>query len=390
VFRGVLIAVMLLCAGPALAEDVIAYEAEGEAAAAGSDARVSALDDAFARAVTSALADLVQGDARVAHKGELDREIVGHARLWVKSYAVTRDEVNDDRRQLVVTVRIDRDKLRLRLGELGVPALATTPAPEPPAQARSVVILLRVTTPHGVQADFGEGANKDTPGVAALTAALRTAGLAVRRAPADGGVHSDTELPVSDEEADALTGDAKADLALIAAVTVGVAVPARGQPKDVALVNARMRLVDHRKPVGQGSSIAAALGEDGAGYAIDRALTGALGDVLPPAPRKLPQAGGYHGEDAPLAEAGLVLVRLPAKTPWRLVLEEQKYLSGAKGVRAATLRRLSPHGWVIGVATGDPVERVAQIVKRAPTADSTAAVRIVGEIVEVNLTGGAP
>ena len=41
----------------------------------------------------------------------------------------------------------------------------------------------------------------------------------------------------------------------------------------------------------------------------------------------------------------------PAKTPYAMVLAEQKYLAGAKGVRAATLRRLSPNGWVIGVAT---------------------------------------
>jgi hypothetical protein len=389
VFRGVLLAV-LLCAAPAMADDVIAYEAEGEAAAAGSDPRVSALDDAFARAVTSALADLVQGDVRVAHKGELDREIVGHARLWVKSYAVTRDEVNDARRQLVVTVRIDRDKLRTRLGELGVATVATIAPPEQTAQARSVVILLRVTTPHGMQTNFAEGSEKDTPGLAALTSALRAAGFAVRRSPAEGVSHVDTELPVSDDEADAITGDAKADLAVVAAVTVGVAVPARGQPKDAALVNARVRLVDHRKAVGQGSAIAAALGEEGTGYAIDRALTGALGDVLPPVPRKSPPVGGYHGEDAPLAEPGIMLVRLPAKTPWRLVLEEQKYLAGAKGVRAATLRRLSPRGWVIGVATGEPIERIAQVAKRAPTADSSAAVRIVGEIVELNLTGGTP
>jgi hypothetical protein len=197
-------------------------------------------------------------------------------------------------------------------------------------------------------------------------------------------------MPVTDDEADTFATAAKADVALIAAVTVGVAVPARGNPKDAALVTARLRLVDHKKPLGQGSGIAAALGEDGAAYAIDRALAGALGDVLPAPATKLAQAGGYRGEDAPVVEPGVVLVRLPAKTPWRLVLDEQKYLAGAKGVRAATLRRLSPHGWVIGVQTGEPVERIAQITKRAPTADASAAVRIVGELVEVTLTGATP
>jgi hypothetical protein len=83
----------------------------------------------------------------------------------------------------------------------------------------------------------------------------------------------------------------------------------------------------------------------------------------------------------------VVLVRLSSKTPYGLVLAEQRYLAGAKGVRAAALRRLSPAGWVIGVATGDPIERVAQIAKKPPAADASSAVKIVGDVVEVTLTG---
>ena len=382
---------MLLLPLTARAEDVVAYEAEGEAASAGTDPRVAALDDAFARAVTSALADLVAGDARTAHKGELDREIVGHARLWVKAFTVTRDETNEDRRQLVVSVRIDRDKLRARLAELSIPTLASGPAV--PADTRSVVILLREATPHGVHADYGDGGEKDVPGVAALTSALRNAGYAVRVAPTSGAAaRGDGDLPLSDDEAGALATQAGAQLALIAGVSVGAGVPARGQPKDVALVTAHVRLLDvvQKKATGQGSAIAAGLGEEGLGYAVDRALSGALGDVLPPAPKKLAQAGSYQGDDTPVTEPGMVLVRLPTTTSWRLVLQEQQYLAGARGVHAATLRRLSPRGWVLGVATGEPIERVAQIAKRAPTADSTAAVKIVGDIVELSLTGAAP
>ncbi|HUJ63818.1 MAG TPA: hypothetical protein VLX92_35200, partial [Kofleriaceae bacterium] len=83
---------------------------------------------------------------------------------------------------------------------------------------------------------------------------------------------------------------------------------------------------------------------------------------------------------------GVVLVRLPAKTPWPLVVAEQKFLAGARGVRAATLRRMSPAGWVIGVATGEPLERVAQLVKKPPSAETqVSSVKIVGTIVEVAL-----
>jgi sarcosine oxidase gamma subunit len=78
---------------------------------------------------------------------------------------------------------------------------------------------------------------------------------------------------------------------------------------------------------------------------------------------------------------------MSAKTPYTLVLAEQKYLAGAKGVRAATLRRLSPGGWVIGVATSETIEKVAQIAKKPPAADSSAAVKIADNIVEVTLSG---
>src|SRR5512139_3126906 len=82
VIRCVLLLVMLL-ASVAQAEDVVAYQAEGDAPAASADARVMALDEAFARAVSSALVDLIAGEVRTQRKGELDREIVARARLWV-------------------------------------------------------------------------------------------------------------------------------------------------------------------------------------------------------------------------------------------------------------------------------------------------------------------
>ena len=116
--RCVLILAMLVSV--AHAEDVVAYQAEGDAPAASADARVMALDEAFARAVNSALADLVDGAVRTQRKGELDREIVARARLWVAKFAVTKDETVDGRRELTVSVKIDRDKLRARLGELKI------------------------------------------------------------------------------------------------------------------------------------------------------------------------------------------------------------------------------------------------------------------------------
>jgi hypothetical protein len=384
--------ILAMLVSVAHAEDVVAYQAEGDAPAASADARVMALDEAFARAVTNALGDLVAGDVRTARKGEIDREIVARARLWVAKFAVTKDETVDSRRELTVSVKIDRDKLRARLAELKIAMKdggGTATEPGTPA-ARTATILLRITSPSGVRAVYGPTAEKDAPGMSALTTMLRNAGFAVRRAPASGPApRADGELPLSDDEADALANEAKAEVMAIAGVSIGPPVLVRGQPTTASLVAAHVRVVDRaggRKLIGQGAGSAAARGDD-TGYAIDRALNGAAADVMPPAPAKLGPAGAFRGEDVPVGEAGVVLVRLPARTPYSMVLEEQKYLAGAKGVRAATLRRLSPAGWVIGVATSEPVDQVARIAKKAPMTDTTTTVKIVGDMIELSLAG---
>lgn len=395
VTRRVLILAMLVSlSARAQAEDVVAYQAEGDAPAAAGDARVMALDEAFSRAVSTAIGELVAGDVRTARKGEIDREIVSRARLWVAKFSVTKDETVENRRELTVSVKIDRDKLRARLGELGIVMkdAATTSAGEPAgSQQRTATILLRIVQPKLVRAVYGQTAERDLPGVTALTTLLRNAGFAVRRAPAAGpAARADGELPLADDEADVLAAEAKADVMAIAGVTVAAPVPVRGVAANASLVTAHVRIVERgtggRKLIGHGVGNAAVSGDD-LGYAIDRALVGAAVDVLPPPPTKLAQASAYSGEDVPVREPGIVLVRLPARTPYSMVLAEQKYLAGAKGVRAATLRRLSPSGWVIGVATSEPVEQVARIAKKPPAADTSATVKIVGELVELSLAG---
>jgi hypothetical protein len=387
----------MLAAIPAFAEDIVAYQVDGDAPVASTDARLMALDEAFAAAVTAALSELVAPEVRTARKGELDKEIIGRARLWVAKFSVTKDETLEDRRQLNVSVRIDRDKVRARLTELNVAikdaatSTATHPVDNSAPPARTGTILLRVATPSGVRVDWGANAVKDLPGLSALTSVLRTNGYAVRRAPSTGPAPGTGELPVSDEDADVLAAEAKAELVAVASVTVGAPVPVRGLPTTASLVTAALRVIDRkdRRALGQATASAAARGDD-AGYAIDRALLGAAADVFPPAPAKLDGPRAFSGDDVPLAEAGIVLVRLPARTPFALVLLEQKYLAGAKGVRAATVRRLSPSGWVIGVATSEPVEQVARIAKKAPSSDTSASVKIVGDLVELSLQGATP
>ena len=66
---------------------------------------------------------------------------------------------------------------RTRLGELDIATHDPSAPADAPAPSHTVTILLRVTTPAAVHADFGASADKDTPGLAALTTLLRDAGV---------------------------------------------------------------------------------------------------------------------------------------------------------------------------------------------------------------------
>ncbi len=377
-FRAALVlGLVLATASVARAEDIVAYEAEGDADTSGGDPRVAALDEAFANAAGMALAELVDADGRKANKSTLDKEIVGRARLWVAKFTVNKDTTIGERRQLAVSVRVDRDKMLARLAELDV-------------ATRLATLLLRIDDPAGPRATYGSGGEKDVPGSAALTSALRSAGMLLKRAPTSGAAAKvGGVLPLDDEEALAIAEGVKADFAAIAGVTIGRPVAIRGLPVDGIVVTATVRMVDRRtrKVVGQGSATLSTKGIEPTviNKTVEHALVTASADVLPPQRQVLTGGGQFTGNDTPIGEAGVVLVRLGSRTPWGLVAAELKYLQGAKGVKSAVLRRLSPGGWVIGVATSESVERVAQIVKRPPSAETSVMVMLSGDVIDLAL-----
>lgn len=371
----------------AWAEDVVAYQADGDADAGASDARVAALDEAFGKAVSQALGELVDPEIRRQNKPAIDRELLGRRRLWVAEFKVTKEQVVDDRKQLSVSVRIDRDKLRARLTELNIAVRG-----DAEAGGQVATLLLRVVAPDGVRATYGLGAEREIAGSVALTGALRAAHFQLKRAPASGpAAKGDGELPFDDDVAEALGAEAKADVVVIASISVGAPVALRGVAANGVLVTATVRLLDRkaRRSLGQGGVVSVARGSDPGvvGYAIDRAVVAALTDVLPQQAQAVPQAEAVIDDQPPLAEPGIVLVRLPRTTPWGLVQAEVKHLNGARGVTHATLRRVSSAGWVIGVETGESVERIAAAVKKSPAADTTVQVKIVGQVIEAGLAG---
>lgn len=374
------------------AEDFASYEVEGEADAAADDPRVAALDEAFGRAITQAVGELVDAENRKTHKAALNQHIIGRARLWVAKFTVSKDSTDDGRRQLTVVVRVDRDKMRVRLAELNIPlAQAGSDVSKPGTGTKTITVLVRLSDPSGARASFGASAEKELPGLGALAGALRAAGMAIRRAPASGpAVKAGNDLPLDDDAAEALATEAKAEHAAIANVVVGAPVPLRGVAESGVLVVAKLRAIGRgKKLIGEGTAAVAARSAEASAVdaAIDRAIVAAASDVVPPAPAQLGKAGAFSGDDTPIAEPGVVLVRLAAKTPWGLVAAEQKYLSGAKGVQRAAIRRASPAGWIIGVTTTESVEKIAQIARKAPAADTAVKVKVVGDVVEVSLSG---
>jgi hypothetical protein len=386
----VVVCVLVAASARAHAEDVVAYQADGDADARAPDARIEALDQAFGKAVSQALGDLVDPEVRRQSKPVLDRELVGRARLWVTKFTVTREAVAEDRKQVSVSVRVDRDKVRARLAELNIATRATGDAPS--VSAVPAIVLLRVVTPEGVHANFGLAAEREVTGLAALSSALRRANMTIKRASASGpAVKPDGDLPIDDDTAEALAAEAKADIVAIASVAIGAPVPLRGIDASGVLITARVRVVDRkqRKALGQGNVVTATRGTDPGvvGYSVDRALATALLDVLPQPAQRLPQAQAFTGSDAPVGEPGIVLVRLARSTPWGMVQSEIKHLLGARGVSRATLRHVSPAGWVIGVATGESIDRIASIVKKSPATDTTVSVKIVGDVIEATLSG---
>jgi hypothetical protein len=243
-----------------------------------------------------------------------------------------------------------------------------------------------------VHATYGLRGEKDVAGLAALSGALRRANLVLKRPPGAGpAAKAEGELPLDDDDAEALAAEAKADLVAIAGVTIGAPVPLRGIDASGVLISAHVRLVDRKthKAIGQGAVVTASRGTDPGvvGYAIDRALLAATADVLPQPAQKLGQAPEFSGDDQPIGQPGIVLVRLARSTPWPMVQSEIKHLLGARGVSRATLRHVSPSGWVIGVATTESIDRIASIVKKPPATDTAVAVKIIGDIVEATLSG---
>ncbi len=372
---------------------------EADADAGASDARVVALDAAFANAVNKSVEDLVDRKQLAAKRADYEKEIVGRARLWVASFSVTRDQVVDGRRRLMVKVRIDQRKLGLRLQQLGIvqnlpegngdgggPNVDTA---SPTIEGDSVTLLARALSPTQVRANYGAMATK-LPEFDGFKAALAARGYRVRPTPASGPAASRAgEIPLNDSAALAFAGDASADSALIVGLEVSAPTTIRGAVGEFVVAHARARWV-HRK---SGNTIVDLQRTLVQNTATDQAERQVLGEVLQAlqavtsTPRSA-SASPLIARDIPTVVAGdgQVAVIVSRAAPIAVVAAVVKALAGQSGNSNVGLAQLSPAGYVIMVTTGQSLSKIAGQVRKIAALDRTISAEVKGGVVRASVS----
>ena len=381
------LALSAAAATPAAADDVVTYQAEGSAATTDSDARTHALDVAFAAAVTEAVADLA-GTAARAQADAVDREIIRRARRFVASFSVTDQRSTGADLILDVAVKVDRDKLRVRLGELGVVLAVTPTSPTPPRVARRrATVLLRVTGLGRPLSTFGSAATADVPGLAAVGVALDRAGFAVVSSSAAGPAPADDGgLPVDDSGARALAADARADVAVVVGIAVGDAGPVRGVPTWAAPATAQVRVLD----VATGAVLSEARLATGAVGKADRerlpvaAAEAAAAAVITAGLSLAPPRAAPIVDGPPIAAARGVTVRIRGAAPWPTVTAIRARLASAPGDARVTFAGVA-RGQVALAVEGLSAARIAGHLRTADDLD--VAIEVSDDTVEIVARG---
>lgn len=403
-----------LAAAPstALAEDIQTFEVTGEADAAASDSRGVAVDSAFARATEEALEDLLPKAVRADKRAVLNKEVIGRARRWVSSYKVTGDEQSGGKRQLTVSVRINREALLARLVELGLAAATAAPpddgpitspgnpgGPSDPADpahpgadppitpsssadprwaGRTATLLLRARRQAQALATFGVSGDSKAPGAALATALMSERGLVVKPASLAGpSPRLEGELPLDDGQARSLAGAARAELAVVVGVELSERQYLRGVATPMVLATASARVVARAEGAeGEGRGSAVAIAGDGDRQAIDRAVATAVGAALPTTAAGRAAAPQLTRDDQPLPVLeGGAWIRLGAHTPWSVVTALMRHFAKQQGF-TAELRRLSPAGYLVLVRSDKGLERAAAIARSLPLPEGSGALKV--------------
>jgi hypothetical protein len=361
---------------------------EAEADAGASDARTVALDAAYASATRQAAKQLADPASVTSNRAAFDKEIIGRSRLWVASVAVISDNVVDGRRRLKVSVRIDSAKLSSRLQQLGIalasvvaePVVAVTPA-------ISITLLGRVVVPSETLATYGANATAKIPQFDELQQTFVKRGYRMRPAPASGpAANRERGLPLSDSQAQAFAGDAKADTAFVVGLHLSEPAPVRGERGDFVLGVARARWVQRdasRIPVAIDvirTELAAASDAAALQQRLVHQISEAIVDKLPSADRSAPTMSS--GE-------GVIVLQIARPVSASVVSALVKMLSTQAGVTRVDLTQVTAGGFVVSVATVQTAAKLATIVRRLTVQDRPMSADDKGSFVRI-VVGKAP
>jgi hypothetical protein len=363
--------------------EVVTYEARGRADDTAADPRTQALDVAFSAAVTEAVADLA-GTAARTKAADVDRDIIKRARRYVASFQVKAQSTDAGSIELDVAVRVDLDKVRAKLGELGVPLQPKDPgAPALTSRGgKTATILLRVLGIGRIAATFGSTADPDVPGVARVSEALAAAGYTVVPASAAGPPPGpDNELPVDDTGARALGADAKATIVVIVGVNVGEMGPVRGIPLRAVPASARLRAVD----VATGTVLEDVTIQSGA-WGTDERLPRVAAEAAAAAAASAAWAARRGpvviGGGAPITAPRGVTVRVRGDQAWSAATAIRAQLASMPGIERVTWAGVGGAQVALAV-TGATPKMLAGTIKT--TSGVAGKVDIDGDVVEVTL-----
>jgi hypothetical protein len=370
--------------GPATA-DVVTHDVRGRVDDAGADPRTRALDAAFVSAVSEAVAELV-GAIPSEKVVEVDREILARARRFVASFQVQAQASSGGWLEVAVAVRVDHDKLRARLIELGIAVRSTAPPPSPVNRPRAV-LLLRVTGAGPTMANFGAASASTMPGLRHITDALDRVGVSVLAAPTHGlVVNGGGVLPTDDHSARAMAREIDAQLALIVGIRVGELGPVRGTPYQAAPADVAMRAIEVATGavIGEISTSAGAWGR-GERIPLDAADAAAvaLASVwsLQPAPTRRPSYSAPR-----FAPRQGISVRVHGDRVWAAATSLKAELAKAAEVKRVFFAGISAEQIVLEVV-GSTVANLAAVVRLFGASGGQVAIE--GRTIDLAL-GGSP
>lgn len=171
------LAVTILLSGTVEAEDIATISSRGEIGSSSKDARTRALDLAFVAAVRDVVGQLAPPSEYKRLHDDIAANVERRARLFVASFRVEKELDDGKVLRVWIAAKIDRDKVRARLGELGVKFDAAGPRPEPAVDTATVGGFLVVL-------DAASGEDAATVGERERVAAQFAATLTERGYPA--------------------------------------------------------------------------------------------------------------------------------------------------------------------------------------------------------------